>query len=201
VQLPTRHAVRTPVAYWLVVAALGAVACVPTVFLVAWAPHDVGDHPWMVLACAGLLSLPLVHWFSTAAYRVPGGAGELQVHADRLELHDRRLPGPRVVLPFAGLDVALDRFGVRYTFGHVVTLGTLTRTVATFTSGDRRLVIASTAFSDPRGLAALLRDLDAVRAGGLPAGLGEDLPAIPAAPAAERDAYDDQLDRELEEMD
>jgi hypothetical protein len=196
-----RHTVRTPVAYWLVVAALVVLGCTPTVILVALAPGDVVHHLWVVMACVVLLALPPFHWFTTAAYRVPGGAGELEVYADRLEFHGRGAPERRIVLPLADLRVERRQIVVRYTLEHLVPLGTVTRTVATFTSGDRRLVIADTAFKDPRDLAALLRDLDAVRAGGLPGGIGEDLPASPAAPPAERDVYDDQLDRELEEMD
>jgi hypothetical protein len=197
---PARYPVRTPVTYWVVVTALAVVSCVPAVILVAWWPADMADHPWIVLACVGLLVWPPIHWRSTAAYRVPGGAGELEVHADRLEYHDRKARFAPVVLPLGDLCVSLGKAEGRITAGHVVTLATIRRTVATFTAGSQKLVIADSAFAEPGHLTALLADLDEVRAGRSPLGPREVRPEEPAQ-AQERDAYDEQLDRELDEMD
>lgn len=171
---------------------LAAGAAALLVWMLSWgmAPHDVGSVLIYVLLVLSVL-LPFLYVASTRAYRA---RGVIRIAPERIEVPGAR--GETITLPTRGLSVSLTRVQSRLLMAGA-TMASVSRgqIVALAAEGKAPWRISTLALADPDQGDALVDDLGRVRLGKPPQGPRQHDPE----PAA-RDAYDERLDRELEEL-
>ncbi len=167
----------------------GALAIVPLVWLgMRLSSLTTG---WLSLMPA-LLLLVVGLVVAQAAQRdsIAGGVGEVRLFANRLEVPGTFSPAP-IVLAFEDLDLRVTRFEGRLYF---VTVNVVE--IMHLSDGDAGRALSSATFTSLDAFQEAVADIEALRRG-LPLPVHEDAPDEEPT----RDAYDDQLDAELDAID
>lgn len=145
---------------------------------------------------ARLIVLPIVLIGATIAYALSiknhvvfSGKGELRIYARHIEI-PRAFHRKPFVFELEGLEVGVNRYEGRFVFQTVSAVEVLR-----FQRGSERRALSSRMFGGLEALRHAAQDIVTLREGG-------PLPdrTLDPADAAERDDYDDALDKELEKL-
>lgn len=183
---PVQYPVRTPPAYWFVVAALvllGAVGGGLAVYALVQgylSPVIVGLGGLLVVVAA-------LYVWTTGEYRT---RGIIQFAADHVDVPDARGNPQRFAA--AGLQITTTRVQVRYLLAGLPVADVARGTVVELRSGGRKRRISTLTLVDREQGAALLADFAALVRGEAPRG------PMPVAPLPPPQGPPDRLEQELE---
>jgi hypothetical protein len=194
---PVEYPVRTPPAYWAVIAALGVIAMYFGASLLPLVAARMPRRPseWLTLALASFfVALPALYFVASREYRARGA---LRIARDRVEIPDGL--GRTTALVTTGLRIVVEPINVRVVVVFLPLPNMRRGAVITFANGLTTRRISTLTLRDPRHEALLLADLERVVRGEEPLGPNERHPA--RRTEAVPDDLDARLDRELADFD
>jgi hypothetical protein len=190
---PALYPVRTPPAYWFVVAALavlGAVGAGLAIYSVAR-----GHFSWTIVGLGGLLAVvAVVYVVTTKEYRA---RGIIRLTAGSVEVPDPR--GAPQTFPTAGLQLEVIRVSVRYKLVGMTVADVSRGSVIVLRAGGLQRRISTLTLVDPDQAPALIADLEAIVRGEAPR--GPQPPQPRPTPVGPPDRLEQQLERELAALD
>jgi hypothetical protein len=190
------YPVRTPPAYWPVVALIVALCYGGLAYIHAGGPGLLLHGGWTLLLLTALMALiPPVYLLTTREYRV---CGTIRVSVDAIEVPDA--DGRPLRFDPRTAQLQLTRVTVRYSVAAIPVADIRRGTVIDLRSGPLRRRLSTLTLVHQDHTAALLDDLERVRRGEPPRGpyLRSDVPPPPPRPQSDLES---QLDRELAALD
>lgn len=190
---PVLYPVRTPPAYWFVVAALallGAVGAGLAIYMLAQ-----GLFSWTIGGLGLLVAVvAVVYVQTTKEYRA---RGLIRVSPEFVEVPDPR--GAPLRFPTAGLRLTVTRVSVRYKVSGIPVANVSRGAVIELRAGEMRRRISTLTLVDPEQAPALIADLEALVRGEAPR--GPQPPQPRSVPVGAPDRLEQQLERELAALD
>ncbi len=189
------YPVRTPPAYWFVLAALILLGAIGLGLALLALSHGAAS---LSITGLGLLLAIVPPWYylSTGEYRA---AGRIRVGPDIIEVPDAR--GAPLQFAVSRLRLHLTRVEVRHTLFGVPIARTPRGTVLDLRDGLLRRRISTLTLLDPDQAEPLLADIERVRRGEPPLGPHELVLDPTKQVQRPRSALEEQLDRELAALD
>lgn len=190
---PVLYPVRTPPAYWFVVAVVvlcGAVGAGLAIYTLA-----IGHPSWKYVGIGALVVGGAVVYVQTSKeYRA---RGLVRLSPEFVEVPDPR--GAPLRFPTAGLQLTVTRVSVRYKMFGIAMADVSRGSVIELRAGAMRRRISTLTLVDPEQAPALIADLEALVRGEAPR--GPQPPQPRSVPVGPQDRLEQQLERELAALD